>query len=367
VRFAKAPLYFAFLVATGLFIAACSTSQPSMPGVKGAHAGSVRMRHAIDGVVTGNEYRYHGCKVYGPSNPPMLGDPYANANIANASIDSGSSTILGAHSVSFATSSDADLEIVNIATNSTTTYSVASTSPGHTPPISTPVPSGYSGTGPVPWRPTPLPAPFLFEGTHPNNCPNDCHWTTLNTSNCYVYEGDAEGGGFNGGVFSTYNGIIDDLSASYASQWLNKGDNWSVSGIPGLGFTDFGEDFTLSSINHPLQVIFPASIVQSGANGVNLSPGVGNDGSCSTSCFEYGDILRLKSSVSCGSDAKTALVCNQLKTYGAMVADTGDAQFRFGLDSSGNDPIASDSTLWTWMGARSLNNFELITRGALVP
>ena len=369
-RFTRNALIYWTFAATAIFVAACNSSQTSMPSV-GGHGGSI-MKPALDGIVTGKEYRYHGCKVYGLANPPMSGDPYANADITNATVDSNSSSILSfvqSNYGGFDTSSDASYEIVNIADSSTPVISVTATPGGHAGPLTTPGPPGTSGTGPIDWNG----GVFRFEGTQGGTgaCTDDCHWITLNKSTCVVYQG--AGGSYVSSVFSTYNGFIDDLTATYASQFTNKSDNWSVAGIPGLGFTDFGEDFALTSINHPLQVIFPVTVVSNiMGDHVNLSPHVGGDGACDTTkhaCLKFGDILRLKSTVSCGSDTKTALVCNQLKTYGAMVADTGsDSQFRFGLDSSGNDPIGSPSApIWTWMGGLHATDFQVITRDSLVP
>jgi hypothetical protein len=385
-------LSWAAVFATVMLVAAFGGS-PQAAGSSSDAFGAIRV--AIDGVATGSKYIYHGCVVYSGSGVGTTGDPFANADITNATPDPVATSVLEANSLLFDTDDDASLEIVNLASSSTTLYTVAqpSPAPGHNPPISVGVYGGGSGAQ-VPWSTSPQ---FHFEGTHTNHCPHDCHWTTLNTETCYVYQGDAGpnsgGGGFNGGVFSTYNGLIDSLGASYANQWLNpnpggpqgpgnKGDNWSVGGFPGLGFTDYDDEFgsTASSINHPIQIILPPSMVLNGPPCANLSPclpGAG-DGACTgttSTCFLYGDLLRLKSSVSCtpsGGDHPLYLLCNQLKTYGGYVADTGDdQQMRFGLNTSGGEPNLKpsgvESAMWAWIATLPSSKWDLIDRGALVP
>lgn len=95
------------------------------------------------------------------------------------------------------------------------------------------------------------------------------------------------------------------------------------------------------------------------------------DGTCSlgnTKCFNFGDVLRLKSSVSCvNSDAQVTLVCNQLKNYGLVVSDTGHTpQGRFGLDTGGVDDWHSAVFLWFHTLTLS-DDFDIIQRGALAP
>ena len=380
-RLSTKALFAAPIFAVAMFLVACSSHTSSLPAVAGGH-GVARMRHATigAGITQGNKYRYQGCVIYGnQTGTGSGGDPYANANISGAGIDSNSSSVLSAlnSQLIFSSGSDAGLEIVNIATSSTTTYTAHSDG-FHSGPLTLPAPSGYGATGPVPWSTSPQ---FYFEGSFPSTCGGgDCHWTTLNKSTCLAFQGNASAGGFVSGVFSTDNGFIDDLSQSYSSQFANKSDNWSVAGIPGLGFADFGEDFALTAINHPIQIILPIPDVQNVH--VNLSPVSGGaDGSCSggdSACMDYGDILRLKSSVTCPADAKAALVCNQLKTFGAIVSDTEgsgntNSDLRFGLDISGNDD--TDSQIFSFLTSLSgtssnptfKNNFDIVTRGALVP
>ena len=381
-------LSWASVFATVILIAAFGGS----PQARFSSDGADHIRVAIGRAATGSKYIYHGCVVYNGSG--TTGDPFANADITNATPDPESSSVLEANSLVFDTTDDARLEIVNIATTATTTYTVAGITGGHSPPITKGVHGGGS-LATVPWSTS-----FRFEGTHGSSCPNDCHWTTLNTDTCFVYEGDAGaragGGGFSGGVFSTFDGLIDSLADTYANQWLNpvgmdplnpgnKADNWSVGGFPGLGFTDYDDEFAsaATSINHPIQIILPVSMVMNGIDGsgcANLSPCVGGDGQCgppgtTATCFVYGDLLRLKSTVSCtppGYDHPLYLLCNQLKTYGGYVADTGsEQQMRFGLNTSGNEPNLEPSGLpskmWAWIATLPSSYWDLIDRSALVP
>jgi hypothetical protein len=253
---------------------------------------------------------------------------------------------------------------VNLASSLTPLFTVG-TNGGHNPPITSGPAGGGSGAQ-VPW----LGGVFALEGTNTGTtCSGDCHWTTLNTQTCLVYQGG--GGEWTGTGFNSYNGFIDALDNTFTSQYANKVDNWSVAGIAGLGFTDYGEDASLTAIDHPLQVIITTDALLSGANGVNYSPGIGNGGgTCSgaTNCLELGDIIRLKASASCtNSDAQVTLVCNQLKNYGGVIADTGSTPtFRFGLSANGTN--AWHTAVFTYLHTLILSNdFDLINRSALVP
>ena len=305
-------------------------------------------------------YVYQGCQVYNGSFGAA--DPIANANVSALTVSSSNTSIMSnIGTTTFSGSNTANLEIVNLATAATGTLVVGST--GHSPPITANATTGTGGAGAsVHW----IGGTFLFEGTCATACSGaDGHWTTLLTDTCRLEEG---GGGnwTSGGGFTTFDGFIDLLGDSYVTNWANKSDNWGVGGFGGLGFVYYGEDFSLTAINHPGYVSVPTSILISGTNGVNISPGAGNGaGSCSgaANCLELGDMLRLQSSFTCPGDTKAALICNAAKTFGVYVGDThtgGGIQVFAGLDHLGNDD--SDTAVWTMIGGWTLNNFQVITR-----
>lgn len=339
-------------------------------------------------------YIYHGCQIY--NGTAGVADPIANANVSATAADTNSSSVINHEAPLFkgwTTDSQASLEIVNLADNTTKLYTVQSN--GHNPPIT----QGYAGGGAgaqVPW----IGGTFKIEGTLKGACSGDCHWTTLNTQTCLIYEGG--GGSWSGSAFSTFDGLIDDAGVDYKTQWTtcknnagqiitcpqspgaNKGDNWSVGGIPGLGFTDYGEELLpgAPAINHPIQFFLPTNMTYgySSNPGFGYSPaGIGNpNGSCGVDavhCIAMGDIVRFNSSVTCPTDSQANhagfLLCNQLKGPGMVAADTQGSTptvgLRFGLDTNGNDDTTSE--MFTWLGSVAWNttNLTIISRTALLP
>lgn len=302
-------------------------------------------------------------------------DPIINANIATTGLDANSATVMANTSpqILFPSTSDASLEIVNIATHLTPFLHVGTVGGGHNPPISKGAFGGGTGAM-VPWQG----GVFKFEGTHTTSCTGDCHWVVVDNDPTaldygYVYEG---GGGnwTSGGGFVTYDGLVDNLAAAYPNQgtpwYQNKVTNWSVAGIPGLATTAYGDDATLTALNHPIQLIVPVSTLLSGSNGVNYATGAGNGGgTCgdATKCFKLGDIVRIKAADCNGQTGQILLVCNALLNQGGVVADTGSTpQFRFGLNIAGTDPWTH--ALFVWIhGLTMQNDFDLLSRTALVP
>ena len=302
-------------------------------------------------------------------------DPTVNGNISGLSPDANSASVLSATSggVLFSNANPANLEIVNIGTHLTPMVPVGTVPGGHSPPISKGAFGGGTGAM-IEWQ-----NGFLIEGRSTTGCSGDAHFVVFDTDPTslnygYVFEGG--GACWNGTTFKAYNGLIDNVTAGYVNQgtpWQqNKGDNWSVAGIPGLGFTDYGEDATLTAINHPLQVIFPTSVMVCfsgcGTRGTNYSPGTGGDGSCHggpTACFYYGDILRIKSCA--GQTGLTLLVCTQMQNYGIVASDTGSTPtIRMGLAADGSNPWPS--ALFVWLRGLSLSgNFDLMPRNCCVP
>lgn len=304
-------------------------------------------------------YAYHGCPLYGNDGKAL------EADISSAAIDPNSTAIISniSSSVNLGRSGDtSSLERVNLATNATTTYVVHAVSNGHHPPIAAGPYGGGAGAA-WPWQDG-----FLIEGTSFTGPPGDKHAVILNTQSCRTYEGDGVTWVRMKGPLSAYNGEIHNQNAPYHSQ-AGGSDNVTVAGIPLYGATDYGEEASLGDIPHTIGLILPASVVLSGPNGVNLSAGIGGDGACSGPlCTKYGDIYRLKSSVSCSSsDPQITLLCTQLKKHGMTVTDTGSrAGLRFGLDTDGVDRWNSE--VFTWFGGLTLSSdFDLVARGSVRP
>jgi hypothetical protein len=185
----------------------------------------------------------------------------------------------------------------------------------------------------------------------------------------------ANGGNWNGTTLSGYSGLTDNLNHSYCSQYANKGDNVSVAGLGVPGFYIFGDDLLNAKnngvpIRHPGLIVSPISGVASGSAGVNLSPLTTNSvGSCAggatTQCFQFGDLLRLKASVTCPVDAIANAVCVEWKTYGAYIGELGaQPGIHYGLDINGTDD--TDSALLTWQhGLTATGSWDIITRGTV--
>lgn len=310
-------------------------------------------------------YTYHGCQVY--NGTAATGDPIANAIITSAPVDTNSANILTNKPFTISGSSTAGLERANLTTTGTWSLFTVQTNGGHNPPI-TLGPNGGGAGAQVPWLST-----FFFEGATQGPCAGDCHWLTLATDTCFAYEGG--GGTFTGGTtFGTYNGIIDALADTYTNNWANKSTNVTVAGIPLVGFTLFGEDLTAAAsgtpINHPGDLIINTSMLLSGTNGVNISPGAGNGGgSCAgaANCYELGDLLRLKPGFTCaGADAKANAWIAEAQTYGVYVTDTGSSiTIRMGLDTSGADDTSAP--LLSCIHSADSTHWDLITRGTVLP
>lgn len=308
---------------------------------------------------TAGGYAYHGCPLYGNDGMAL------EADISSAAVDSKSGAIISniSSSVNLGRAGNtASLERVNLATNATKTYVVHAVPSGHHPPITA---GRYGGGAGARW---PWQDGFAIEGTSLTGPPGDKHVVILNTQSCRTYEGDGVTWVRVKGPLSAYNGEVNNQKASYRFQ-AGRNDNVTVSGIPLYGATDYGEEASLGDIPHTIGLILPASVVLSGANGVNLSAGVGGDGACSGPlCTKYGDIYRLKSSVPCGgSDPQIRLLCTQLKKHGMTVTDTGKKTgLRFGLDTDGVNRWNPD--VFTWFGNLTLSaDFDLVARGSVRP
>jgi hypothetical protein len=316
-------------------------------------------------------YVLNGNQIYGT---PGVGDPVINQVITSAPIDTDSATILAYQNAAFVLQNGSNATYMRINYVSPapypTTYPIATATPGHNPPMSTPCPTGaivYCGSGAVAYW---IPGTYVINGTCHSNCVQDDHWLNWDQSTNIAME--ANGGNWNGTTLSAYSGYTDNLNNSYCSQYGNKGDNFSVAGLPGLGAYTFGDDLLAAKnsgtpINHPAMIVAPISGVANGSGGVNISPLTTNSvGSCSggatTQCFKFGDLLRLKASVTCPGDAIANAVCVQWKTYGAYIAELGaQPGIHYALDQNGTDD--TDSALLTWQHSLSATtDWDVIQR-----
>jgi hypothetical protein len=298
------------------------------------------MRHSTHA----HTYIYRGCQVYGKHGSP---DSIVNADISRAPSDPKSDSVIKAWS-SRITWAQLDLtsnQRPNVDSGGGAGYTVEPVPGGHIPPVADGV---YGGGKGAKWS---FASTYAIEGkVHNRSCTakvqnSNCHIETIHTGTCYVNEG--YGTGFGGGELVSYDGLTDNLGASYASQMENKQDNWSEAGIPFFGFADPGEDAALARIDHPLENIIPAAALLVGRSGVNYAGGRNNGaGRClgTSSCLEFGDVLILiahdYSHISGCSGRVAKLVLAQLETYGSPVSDTDNksyATFRFSLDANGKD------------------------------
>lgn len=320
-------------------------------------------------------YCYHGVQVYnGAAAAP---DPVVNKDITAAPTDANSTTVLNNVGPKITWGMGAGvptLEAVNLASTATTQYTVGTISGGHNPPFQLGTYGG--GTGQTePWV-----NGWYIEGTSGQTCTattksGDCHSDVLVDSGTganadYTYQCGQQGWTAPS-TLNAYSCILQNLQASWTSNASNRTDTPTVGGIPLLGFADYGEDASLSSINHPLDVIIPTSALISGNSSVNYATGANGGGTCSgtTTCMELGDIIELTGPASNYSglggctDTQSVLVLNQLYHFGAVVDDTGSTPvFRFGLDTNG----ANDwhTAVWTCLNNLTLNttNWRIISR-----
>ena len=323
-------------------------------------------------------YTYDGIQVYNGANDAP--DPIINADLSSAPTEKNSATIINAVKgsiKSFSSDDDASLERINIVNSSTSTDLVYCSSgemynpptrciSGHSPPITAGVAGG--GTGAM----FPVPSPIYIEGSPPP-CSGDCHVATLDTSNDFVYEGGPCNIASPSSPLTCYNGIVDNLNDSYTGQYENKCDNVEDGGAPIIGTMLPGDDFALEAISHPIGVIMPRNVVASGTNHVNWSPNYAiTDGTCggTTSCLEYGDILRLTSSVTAPSDPYALKLYNALRKRGMAVVDTQGkgnhtASLRLALDINGRDDFGTGgpySAVLTFWNKLALADFKLVER-----
>lgn len=298
---------------------------------------------------TSSAYFYHGCQVY------PAGDTYANQDIYYATPSPNSAAIASNWSTvgNFDYGDTAHSEAANLATTSTALKTVAYAG-GHNPPMTNGV-----GTK-VPWL-----NGYYIEGTYGQN--SDAHSQVLNTSTCE--DSEMYGTKWNGSTLGAYGGMNVSLKSSYASQYSLMGPV-TVAYVPVLGFTDYGEDASLASINHPLSFFSPAVGSKISKYGYYYPShnGYVSIGKCTSgnNCLHLGDYIRLKASFNCGAYTRIGqLVCNQLKHYGAVYDDDAyHLGFRFGLSTNGSDPWNYTVNLQPLFRALNMSKFDIIEKGS---
>jgi len=310
-------------------------------------------------------------QIYGASG---VGDPQANARVDALPTDPANSAVLAAQSSanSFFNSSESLNYVPNVNASPTAPAVVVTATPGgHSPPITLNTANGKGGAGAaIPWSYT----GFYLQNLCPSNCTSDNHWMVIDPALQFVYQGS--GGNTNGSsFFASYTGLIDSTNLSYCAQVGDKGDNFTVAGLPGWGFILMGDDLLAAAnfgtpINHPTGIVVAIGSVASGSAGVNLSQITTNSvGSCSANCFQFGDILRIKSSYNCatagGGDARTVATCISWQRYGLVVVDLGAAPGpHSGLTAAHSDAVTSTVYNW-WSGLSMSSNMELVQRGSV--
>ena len=320
------------------------------------------------------QYTWHGCRVY-PAND------WFTTNLLNGSssyvshrVDPNSARIIQ----NFASAwPNARLNVngmtvsipqaANVASSTTSLYKV-------------------SGTTMIddPWRDDsanviPFQTGFLLEGRSSGSCSGDCHGIVMTPSSrppsgtrpCVDYETYNSGGtSFSGGSFIAEHGYVHNLNYPYNEQLRVGGPD--QAGIPQLGTVDLGEDASLPFIPHIAKMGVPGTDGDPTATGNWVVPA--NTGkACQTSCrytLPMGARLRLNPSKytcpSASSYPQAHLLCVQLETYGAIVADhNGSAVFNIilGLTSSGMNPWHENDL--AHLNGIPMSDFDVMTLGTV--
>lgn len=306
---------------------------------------------------TPNQYVYHSCDVY-PANDAFT-TGIAGSSVAGV-VDPNSSAIIGQlPSGDFDSGDSQSLEQVNLGTSSTSTYVVQAVTGGHSPPL-------YNSTT-MPWK-----NGFFIEST------SDGHAVVLLTDTCAEYETyqTAWSPGMGLLALSAYDGQKNDLSATWLSQAVNGNDATTVSGIPLLGTTDFGEDASLPIINHILQLLMQTGqgVSQYGYIFPATHPSFEADTGCSSGPCHHplhmGDVLLLDDSYDCTQggtvDAKGQLICVQMKYFGLVLSDQASSySLRFGLKTNGAEGWSYNTDLKPLLENLTISNFVVKKEGTI--
>lgn len=265
-----------------------------------------------------NQYVYQSVNIY------PAGDTFNNP-VASISPAPASSAILA--SIPAGTFDKGDEQAsyeVNLGTSATSTFTVQRNG-GHTPPCYN------TSTFPVP-TPTPFIEPV-----------SDAHMQVLLTDTGLDYESYSTKWTVPGGPLGAYSCQEYNLSATWASQAVNNHDAVTAAGLPYIGLTYWGEDASLSAINHMVGFIMATGhgYSQYGyvfpATAPSFVADTGCGGAACHNPIHNGDIWVLDPAFDCTPySAKGQLVCNALKTYGTVLTDQASGYgLRFGLTTGG--------------------------------
>jgi hypothetical protein len=313
---------------------------------KGDGTDSIPARSAVilyGPLSTLNQYVYHGCNIYEKN------DVMVNTDITNAPVDPNSATMIAnAPTGTFDAGNNQGDEKVNLGTSATPQYTVARNG-GHTPPL-------YNSTT-APWV-----NGWFIEPL------SDGHSVSLLTDTCQDYEMYQTTWNNTSSQLAAYDGQANDETRSWQSQMVNTHDAVKASGIPLLGTVYYGEDASLSAINHAGTFEMPTGKDYSQYGYVHPAtyPSDLADTGCSGSAcphpFHNGDLIRLKASFNCSVyTTKGQLICNALKHYGAYLDDqASQLGFRFGMTTGGVQAWNYTTDLHPFLSAITLSNFDVI-------
>jgi hypothetical protein len=306
-------------------------------------------------------YTLLGCKVFD-------GDTTAvNRIIANTAVDPSSSAVIShAYAMDNATFDSGVVdsnEQINSATASTPLVGWSGSLKANSGAISRSLPWGDG---------------FVIETS------SDSHAHVVDTQNCSAYE--------TYGTSFSASGLLLYISQGTYYQNIStegyvpepSGGAITVVGLPMLGFMDTGDDVkayanprcpanaSVSCIPHPVGFYGNPDVVSSDSYVFPAGANAAADArySCThASCLIGGDIIRLHAGVVCPVSGAGALVCNQLKYYGAVFSDTGGCStnywgIRTGLDTNGNDEMDAAAS---FLGSIHITDFDVIQRPALHP
>jgi len=361
---------FLFIVAAALLAGCAAGNQMSPPTSQTQSAARTGVHKAIMQQAVADDSSYGGCKVY-PDNDWFTTNLVTGGSsyVSNA-VDPNSANIIAHLSNTFPglyiDEANPGAEVtVNLANSGTPTTSVNGTTLVNDP---------YDDD---PNNVIPVPNPFFEAGSAFGNCSGDCHAIVLNTQTCVDYETYGWGSTpWHGGVFRAGGGGVHNLNNPLNNQYA-RDVGITAASLPLLGMTDFGEDASASSINHIIDISMPGSGAFPNATGNYVAPAVSWH-PCATNCsneLPLGARLRLKSSYQCPSQSdypQSYLVCNQLKTYGAIFVDwngsggygTSTMLLRFGTSSDGSNPW-NRNDLYGGLRGITINDFDVMTLGAI--
>jgi hypothetical protein len=216
----------------------------------------------------------------------------------------------------------------------------------------------------IPWQ-----SSFLAQGSCTTG---DCHTEVIDSGNCveygtYVYAEQS----WNGATFTTNAMAVHNLKEPYSSQ--DSGTGTTAAGFTLLGVYDTGDD-EQNYIARGQVIPHILAIELSSRNGAGgyVAP-ASEEKTCSGNCsyrLPFGARLRLNPSrytcPSASTNPQANLLCQQMETYGVIIADFGNSQVlqtEFEPSHDGTDPWnASDVSS---LDDLKLEDFDVMTLGAI--